>query len=74
MGRWCEAPGAPQGGVDPVQRLKQFDTEGDGRITREELPDRMEQMVDRFDTNGDGVIGAAELEAFSERMRQRPSR
>ena len=48
--------------------------DGDGRITRDELPDRMERIVDRFDTNGDDVIDTAELEAMTERMRQRPRR
>ena len=47
---------------------------GDGRITRDELPDRMERMVDRLDTNGDDVIDTVELEAMTERMRQRPRR
>ena len=67
--------GAPGGGrLDPAERLRQFDADGDGRITRDELPDRMERMVDRFDTNGDDVIDAVELEAMTERMRQRPRR
>ena len=66
------APGG--GGLDPAERLRQFDADGDGRITRDELPDRMERMVDHFDTNGDDVIDAAELEAMTERMRQRQRR
>ena len=66
------APGG--GGLDPAERLREFDANGDGRITRDELPDRMERMVDRFDTNGDDVIDAAELEAMTEQMRQRPRR
>ena len=53
----------------PVQRLRQLDADGDGRITRDELPGPMKQMVDRFDTNGDDVINATELEAMTERMR-----
>ena len=71
-GRGRGAPGG--GGFDPTERLRQFDADGDGRITRDELPDRMERMVDRFDTNGDDVIDEAELEAMTERMRQRPRR
>jgi Ca2+-binding EF-hand superfamily protein len=66
--------GSGGGRFDPGQRLRQFDADGDGRITREELPDRMERMVDRFDANGDGVLDTAELEAMTERMSQRPSR
>ena len=71
-GRGRRAPDG--GGVDPAERLRQFDTNRDGRITRDELPDRMEPMVDRFDTNGDDIIDAAELEAMTERIRQRPRR
>ena len=44
------------------------------RITRDDLPDRMERIVDRFDPNGDDVIDTAELEAMTEQMRQRPRR
>ena len=67
--------GAPGGGsFDPAERLRQFDEDGDGRITRDELPDRMERMVDRFDINGDDVIDTAELEAMTEQIRQRPRR
>ena len=70
--------GGPRGpGSDPAERLKQFDADADGRITRDELPERMERVLDRFDTNGDDVIDAAELEAMTEmtdRMRQRPPR
>ncbi len=68
-------PRAP--GSGPAERLRQFDADADGRITRDELPDRMERVLARFDTNGDGVIDAAELEAMTEmtgRMRQRPPR
>ena len=65
-----------RGGLDfdPAGRLREFDADRDGRITRDELPDRMERMVDRLDTNGDGVIDTPELEAMTERMRQRPGR
>ena len=59
---------------EPAERLKQFDADGDGRLTREELPPQMERMLDRFDTNGDDVIDTAELEAMTERMRQRQRR
>ena len=64
--------GAP--GFDPADRLRQFDADEDGRLTREELPLQMKRVLDRFDTNGDGVIDAAELESMIEWMRQRPRR
>ncbi|MEE8130473.1 MAG: EF-hand domain-containing protein [Vicinamibacterales bacterium] len=58
----------------PAERLKRFDTDGDGRLTRAELPPQMTRLLDRFDTNGDDVIDAAELETMTERMRRRPER
>ena len=75
-------PGGPLGGRggrggrggDPARRLRQFDADGDGRISRDELPEPMSRMMDRFDTNGDDVIDIAELEAMRQRMRQGPRR
>lgn len=43
-------------------RLKRLDTDGDGRVTREELG-RRSRMLDRFDKDGDGVISKAEAMA-----------
>lgn len=42
-------------GMDPWQRMQRFDSDGDGKVTREEFrgPAR---MFDRFDKNADGVI------------------
>ena len=48
-GRSRGVPGG--GGFDPADRLRQFDANRDGRITRDELPDRMEPMIDRLDTD-----------------------
>ena len=33
-----------------------LDKDGDGQVTKEELPERMQQMIDTFDKNGDGAI------------------
>ena len=59
----------PRGGGDPIARLRSFDTDGDGRITREETPPRAGGMFDRVDANGDDVITEDELSAMAERMR-----
>ena len=69
-------PGRGRGGPggDPVARLLQFDNDGDGRLTRDELPARMERLLDRLDTNGDDVLDASELEAMTDRMRRQPNR
>ena len=71
-------PGAGRGGRgmrgDPIARLRSFDANGDGRITREEIPDQAGGMFDRVDANGDNVITADELDAMAGRMPGRPGR
>jgi len=55
-------------GFSPWQRIKQFDTDGDGKVTKEEFqgPDR---FWDRLDANGDGEV--TEEEAGKMRRRGR---
>jgi hypothetical protein len=47
------------GGFDPMQ----WDTDGDGKLSREELPERMQENFDEIDTNGDGFADEAEFAA-----------
>ena len=65
-------PGPGRGGRgmrgDPAARLRSFDANGDGWITREEIPEQAAGMFDRVDANGDGVIVDDELDAMAERM------
>ena len=56
---------------NPVERLRQMDVDGDGRLSRDEVPEPMERRFDRMDANGDGYIDQDELEAMAERMRRR---
>ena len=56
---------------DPVAGLRSFDADGDGKITRAEIPERAAGMFDRVDTNGDGVIVTQELDAMAERLPRR---
>lgn len=66
------APGGPGGGrggpggggqnVDEiVARLLQFDRNGDGKLSKDELPERMAAMMERGDTNKDGFLSREEL-------------
>ena len=61
-------PGGGQGGnFDPVAMFKQRDTNGDGKLTGDEIHERMKQDMKSVDTDGDGEIS---LEEFTARMRQ----
>ncbi len=57
-----------------MDRLMEVDENGDGRISREEAPERMGSMFERLDANGDGFIDPKEIEAVRERFRQRRPR
>ncbi len=51
------------------ERIRSWDTNADGLIVRDEVPEPMrERFFDRADTNGDGVIDAEELDSMLERM------
>lgn len=46
-----------------------LDADGDGKITKEEAPERMKESFDQFDTNKDGSMDKAEYDAMRERFR-----
>ena len=39
-----------------------LDEDGDGKVTKEELPERMQRVLQRGDANGDGAIDREEAE------------
>ena len=47
------------------------DKDGDGKVTPDEMPDRMKWMVQRLDTNQDGALDKAEAEAAATPLSQR---
>ena len=57
--------GGPRGGPGPWMRR---DTDGDGRLSQEELPPRMRQRFEEFDTDEDGFLDQQELAAMRPRM------
>ncbi len=53
------APGDP--GARAERMFERFDTNSDGTVTKDELPDGMQQFMERFDRNGDGVVSEDEV-------------
>ena len=44
-----------------VKTLMAFDKNGDGKLTRDEVPERMQGLFDRADIDKDGVLTADEI-------------
>lgn len=66
--------GSPPGGggrpnVDPVERFKTADKNGDGKITKDEADERMASRFENFDANGDGGVTQEEMTAAFARFR-----
>lgn len=51
-----------------VKRLMAMDADGDGKIAKEEMPERMQQNFQRIDANGDGAVDKEEAQKMAERM------
>lgn len=58
------AKGRSGGGLD----LKALDTDGDGKLSLEEAPERMKESFSKIDADGDGLVDAKELGAVRRRM------
>jgi hypothetical protein len=52
---------APISVDDIVERIMSFDKNKDGMVTRDELPERMQFLIDRGDTNKDGALDRDEI-------------
>ncbi len=62
-------PGEGNRGPGMGGMLQRLDANNDGKIVKDEVPERMSRMFERLDANEDGVIDAAEIEQAGERMR-----
>ena len=57
------AEGGGDGGQRPRFDPMQSDADGDGKLSREEAPERLREVFVEIDTNGDGFLDAEELAA-----------
>lgn len=57
---------------DAVKTYLAFDKNGDGKLTRDEVPERMQGIFERGDANKDGVLTGDELRAMA-RTQQQPA-
>ncbi|HEV3299716.1 MAG TPA: redoxin domain-containing protein [Planctomycetaceae bacterium] len=62
------------GGFDAEQVFKSLDANGDGKLTKDELPGRFAARFTLADANGDGVVTKEELAAFLKRLSRPESR
>lgn len=63
--------GGPEGRPDPKEAFKRLDANGDGKLSQEELPDRLRENFARIDANSDGAIDVDELAKAFEAMARR---
>jgi Ca2+-binding EF-hand superfamily protein len=62
------ADGRP-GLQEMLERIKAADTNKDGKLSKDEAPDRLKENFERIDANGDGFIDETEVRQMFERLR-----
>jgi HlyD family secretion protein len=72
--RGARQPGqGNQNRANREDRIKEFDTNGDGKLDESEQTAMREKIVKQFDTNGDGKLDESEQTAMREKMGRRRS-
>jgi len=67
-GRPADRPAEGRPGADQFRaRLKEMDTNSDGKISKDEAQGRLKEGFDRIDANSDGVLDEAEIRALFQR-------
>jgi Ca2+-binding EF-hand superfamily protein len=63
----------PKGGKgDPREFFKQMDANKDGKLTKDEMPERMRDNFARLDADGDGVVSQEEFAQIGRQAGKRP--
>ena len=57
-----------------IERLVSFDVDADGRVSRDELPERMQGLVPRGDRNADAALDSDEIRALVTAASSGPAR
>ena len=50
---------------DIVERIMSFDKNKDGKVTKDELPERMQNLIEKGDTNKDGALDRDEIKKMA---------
>jgi hypothetical protein len=53
---------------DIVERIMSFDQDKKGKVTRDDLPERMQFLIDRGDTNKDGALDKEEIRNLATKL------
>lgn len=65
-GRGGFGGGRGSGGEDMANRLMEFDADKDGELSKTELPERMQGLLERGDTNENGTLSRDEIVEMSQ--------
>lgn len=57
-----------------VKRMMQADKDGDGKISKDEAPERMQQVFDRFDADSDGFVTREEITSHMKAMAKKANK
>jgi hypothetical protein len=63
---------APISADDITERIMSFDKNKDGKVTRDELPERMHHLIELGDTNKDGALDEGEIRKLATRLAVTP--
>lgn len=70
-GQSFRGPGGFSGDPRPGVNLSQFDRNGDGQLSADEVPTQLRGALRGTDQNGDGKLSPQELQAIEQRMNER---